>query len=170
MDQVFGKVGSYWMGKKATQEFGSIGNDVNSLSTTIEGGAKWLVNKVKGKIQKPLTELLKEYDLAIGIFPRDITNYEFDEEKKKLTVYVPNICEVNYKDQSVLRFSTTVTGLLEKGKLSEIEGMKTKVIIWIKVTCITSVETKLHFTAGMRKCRSRDAYEVLRDGIITSKF
>lgn len=121
-------------------------------------------------MQKPLTELLKEYDLAIGIFPRDVTNYEFDEETKKLTVYIPSICEVNYKDQSVLRFSTTVTGCLEKRKLSDIDGMKTKFIIWIKVSCITSDESKLHFTAGMTKSRSRDAYEVLRDGIIASKF
>ncbi|PIN26338.1 hypothetical protein CDL12_00924 [Handroanthus impetiginosus] len=134
--------------------------DINSksLSTSIEDGAKWLVNKIKGKMQKPLIELLKDYDLAIGIFPRDATNYEFNEETKRLT------------DQSVLRFSTVVTGYLEKGKLSEIEGIKTKVIVWIKVTCISSEESKLYFTAGMRKSRSRDAYEVLRDGITVDKF
>ncbi|KAK6125992.1 hypothetical protein DH2020_040300 [Rehmannia glutinosa] len=118
-----------------------------------------------GKVQKPLTELLKDYDLAIGIFPRDATNYEFNEETGKLTVHIPSVCEVCYKDQSVLRFSTVVTGYLEKGKLADIDGLKTKVIIWIKVSCIVSEESKLHFTAGIRRTRSRDAYEVIRDGI-----
>lgn len=132
---------------------------------------KSLTHPFSGKIQTPLPELLKEYDLAIGIFPRNATNYEFDEETKKLTVYVPSVCEVGYKDESVLRFSTTVSGCLEKGKLSEIVGIKTKVFVWMKVTCITSEKSKIHFQASsLWKARSRDAYEVERDGIKVSKF
>lgn len=123
-----------------------------------------------GKMQKPLPELLKEFDLPVGIFPRDATNYEFNEETKKLIVYIPSICEVGYKDSSVLRFSTSVTGYLEKGKLTDIEGLKTKVMIWVKVTCITSEGSKLHVMAGLKKTRSREAYEVLRDGVSVEKF
>ncbi|KAI4356055.1 hypothetical protein L6164_000107 [Bauhinia variegata] len=170
MDQILNKVGSYWFSQKANKEINSVGDDINSLSNSIEGGAKWLVNKLKGKMQKPLPELLKEYDLAIGIFPRDATNYEFNEETKKLVVFIPEVCEVGYRDSSVLRFSTTVTGYLEKGKLAEIEGIKTKVWVWAKVTAITSDGSKLHFTAGMKKTRSREAYEVQRDGVIVDKF
>ncbi|KAL1545455.1 hypothetical protein AAHA92_22180 [Salvia divinorum] len=170
MDQILNKVGSYWLGQKANKEINSVGDDINSLGSSIEGGAKWLVNKLKGKMQKPLPELLKEYDLPVGIFPRDATNYEFNEETGKLTVYIPSVCEVGYKDSSVLRFSTMVTGYLEKGKLVDIEGIKTKVIVWVKVTCISSEKSKVSFTAGVKKSRSRDAYEVLRDGIGIDKF
>ncbi|KAF7825494.1 DUF538 family protein [Senna tora] len=170
MDQILNKVGSYWFSQRANKEINSVGDDINSLSSTIEGGTKWFVNKLKGKMQKPLTELLKEYDLAIGIFPRDATNYEFNEETGKLVVYIPQVCEVGYRDSSVLRFSTTVTGYLEKGKLADIEGIKTKVLIWVKVTAISSEGSKLHFTAGMKKTRSREAYEVSRDGVIVDKF
>ncbi|GLT89378.1 hypothetical protein SLE2022_073600 [Rubroshorea leprosula] len=145
MDQIFNKVGSYWLGHKASKEMSSVGDDINSLQDSIEGGAKWLVNKIKGKMQKPLPELLKEYGLPIGIFPRDATNYEFDEETRKLTVFIPSICEVGYKDLSVLRFSTTVTGYLEKGNLVDIE-------------------------ARINKTMSREAYEVLRDGVSVDKF
>ncbi|KAL9230916.1 hypothetical protein vseg_006207 [Gypsophila vaccaria] len=170
MDQIFNKVGSYWLGQKANKEFNSVGNDINSLGSSIGEGTKWMVNKLKGKMQVPLPDLLKEYDIAVGIFPRDATHYEFDEKTKKLTVYVPQICEVGYKDSSVLRFFTTVTGYLEKGKLADIDGLKTKVMIWVKVTTITSEGSKLHFTAGVKKTRSREAYEVLRDGVGVDKF
>lgn len=108
--------------------------------------------------------------MAIGIFPRDATNYEFNEETGKLTVFIPSVCEVGYRDSSVLRFTTTVTGYLEKGKLSDVEGIKTKVMIWVKVTCITTEGSKIHFTAGMKKSRSREAYEVSRDGVMVDKF
>ncbi|KAF5750784.1 hypothetical protein HS088_TW03G01124 [Tripterygium wilfordii] len=170
MDQILNKVGSYWLGKKASKEINSVGDDLNSLQSSIEGGTKWFVNKIKGKMQKPLPELLKEYGLAIGIFPRDATNYEFNEETGKITVFVPSVCEVGYKDSSVLRFDTTVTGYLEKGKLADVEGMKTKVMIWVKVSCITADGSKVHFTAGMKRSRSREAYEVLRDGVSVEKF
>ena len=121
-------------------------------------------------MQKPLPELLKEYGLPVGIFPRDATNYEFNEETGKLIVYIPQVCEVGYKDSSVVRFTTTVTGFLEKGKLADVEGMKTKVMIWVKVTSISADGSKVHFTAGMKKSRSREAYEVLRDGVGVDKF
>ncbi|KAF3448045.1 hypothetical protein FNV43_RR08753 [Rhamnella rubrinervis] len=170
MDQILNKMGSYWFSQKANRELNSVGDDINSLSSSIEGGAKWMVNKLKGKMQKPLPELLKDYGMPVGIFPRDATNYEFNEETGKLTVFIPAICEVGYKDSSVLRFSTVVTGYLEKGKLSDVEGMKTKVIIWVKVTTITSDGSKVYFTAGMKKSRSREAYEVLRDGVGVDKF
>jgi hypothetical protein len=48
--------------------------------------------------------------------------------------------------------------------------MKTKVMIWVKVTCIASTGSKLNFTAGMKKTRDRGAYEVLRDGVGIDKF
>lgn len=121
-------------------------------------------------MQKPLPELLKEFDLPVGIFPLDSTNYEFNEETGKLTVFIPETCEVWYKDSSVVRFSTTVTGYLEKGKLAEVEGLKTKVMIWVKVTCVSADASKVYFTAGMKKSRSRVAYEVLRPGVGVDKF
>ncbi|KAG0489649.1 hypothetical protein HPP92_006512 [Vanilla planifolia] len=170
MAQILGKVGSYWFSRRANKEMASVGDDINSFSSSIERGTRWLLNKFKGKMQKPLPEFLQEYDLPIGIFPKDATNYEFDEEAKKLTVFIPRVCEVGYKDSSVLKFFTSVTGYLEKGKLSDIEGMKTKVLIWQKVTSISTEGSKVHFNTGVKKTRNRDGYEVLRDGIAVEKF
>ncbi|KAK1265492.1 hypothetical protein QJS04_geneDACA010674 [Acorus gramineus] len=170
MDQILNKVGGYWINKRANKEISSVGDDINSLSSSIEGGAKWLVNKLKGKMQKPLPDLLREYDLPAGIFPRDATNYEFNEETGKLTVFIPSVCEVGYRDSSVVRFFTSVTGYLEKGKLADIEGMKTKVLVWTKVNNISTEGSKVHFATGVKKTRSRVAYEVLRDGVSIDRF
>ncbi|PKA64856.1 Uncharacterized protein AXF42_Ash011458 [Apostasia shenzhenica] len=121
-------------------------------------------------MQKPLIELLREYDLPRGIFPRDATNYEFNAETGILIVSIPSICEVGYKDESMLRFSTKLTGHLEKGRLSEVEGIKTKALIWLKVTSIFTEGSTVNFIVGLKRSRSRDAYEVLRDGIRVGKF
>ncbi|XP_028123100.1 7-deoxyloganetin glucosyltransferase-like [Camellia sinensis] len=52
-------------------------------------------------------KLLRQHNLPPGLFSQNITCYEFDEPKSKLTVYLPS---------------------------ANIEGMKTKVWVWVKVT------------------------------------
>lgn len=126
-----------------------------------------------GKPQKSLPELLRDYNLPPGLFPRNITCYEFDESKAKLIVYLPSVCEVSFKDSSVLRYATRVKAILLRGKLTGIEGMKTKVLMWVKVTSI-AVESyksdKVCFTAGVKKSRPKDQYEMPKDAIKVEEF
>ncbi|MCO5600262.1 hypothetical protein L7F22_054372 [Adiantum nelumboides] len=143
-----------------------------SLSNSVEEGAKRLFNRLRGKMQKPLVELLQSYGLPKGLFPRNATHYEFEEDTGKLTVFMPTICEVGFKDSSVVRYAVIVTGTLSQGKLLNIEGLKTKVLVWAKVTSVAvdSTASKISFTVGVKKTRPFDAYDVLRDGIEVEVF
>jgi len=111
--------------------------------------------------------------LPPGLFPQNIICYEFDETKGKLIVYLPSACEVSFKDSSVLRYATRVKGVLTRGKLSAIDGMKTKVLVWVKVTNV-AVEgyksDKLWFTAGVKKSRTKDAYDTPCGAVRVSEF
>ncbi|KAL5663774.1 hypothetical protein ACJX0J_023882, partial [Zea mays] len=60
MDETMNKVGAYWLGSLANNEISLAGDDLESLSTNVGDGAKWLVNKLKGKMQKPLADLLND--------------------------------------------------------------------------------------------------------------
>ena len=126
-----------------------------------------------GKPLKTLPDLLREYNLPPGLFPPNITCYEFDESQAKLTVYLPSACEVSFSDSSVIRYATRVKGILLRGKLTGIEGMKTKVLVWVKVTNV-AVESyksdKVWFTAGVKKSRPKDAYEMPRDAVRVQEF
>ncbi|GMY25909.1 DUF538 domain-containing protein [Fagus crenata] len=167
------KVGSLWITKKAKEEFSNISEDITTFSSTVEEKAKWVFNKLKGKPVKGLPDLLREYNLPPGLFPRNITCYEFDETKAKLVVYLPSVCEVSFKDSSVMRYATRVKANLLRGKLTGIEGMKTKVLVWVKVTSV-AVEgyksDKVWFTAGVKKSRPKDAYEMPRDAVRAEEF
>ncbi|KAL6902299.1 hypothetical protein ACP4OV_005175 [Aristida adscensionis] len=172
MDEIMNKVGSYWLGQRANKEISSAGDDIESLSTSVGDGAKWLVNKLKGKMQKPLPELLREHGLPAGLFPREATNYELSPETRRLTVHIPSPCEVGYRDGSELRLDATVSATLGgDGRLTEVEGMKTKLLVWARVTAVRADAAKVHFTvAGIRRSRSREAYEVVRGGITVDEF
>lgn len=135
--------------------------------------ADWSLRCSAGKPQKALPELLREYNLPPGLFPRNIICYEFDETKGKLVVHLPSTCEVSFKDSSVLRYAARVKATLSRGKLSNVEGMKTKLLVWVKVTGV-SVESyksdKVCFTAGVKKLRPKDAYGIPHDSIKIDEF
>ena len=126
-----------------------------------------------GKPLKSLPDLLREFNLPPGLFPQNITCYEFDVSKSKLIVYLPSPCEVCFKDSSVVRYATRIKATLSRGKLTGIEGMKTKVLVWVKVTSV-NVEgyksDKLWFAAGVKKSRPKDAYEMPRDAVKVEEF
>ncbi|XP_058777362.1 uncharacterized protein At5g01610 [Vicia villosa] len=166
-------LGDSWFTKKAKEEFSNISQDINTFSNTVEEKAKWVFNKLKGKPQKSLPDLLREFNLPPGLFPQNTICYEFDEIKGKLIVYLPSACEVSFKDSSVLRYATRVKAVLTRGKLSAIEGMKTKVLVWVKVTSVT-VEgyksDKIWVTAGVKKSRPKDAFDTPRDAVRVPEF
>ncbi|KAK7368183.1 hypothetical protein VNO80_10207 [Phaseolus coccineus] len=166
-------LGNSWITKKAKEEFSNISGDISIFSNTVEEKAKWIFKKLKGKPQKGLPELLQEYNLPAGLFPLNIICYEFDETKGKLIVYLPSASEVSFKDSSVVRYATRVKGVLTRGKLSAIDGMKTKVLVWVKVTAV-AVEgyksDKLWFTAGVKKSRTKEAYDRPHDAVRVSEF
>ncbi|KAK4765053.1 hypothetical protein SAY86_026143 [Trapa natans] len=166
-------IGSSWISKKAKEEISNITEDISYLSSTMEEKAKLIFNKLKGKPLKTLPELLRDYNLPPGFFPQNITCYEFDESKGKLIVYMPSACEVSFKDSSVIRYAPRVKAILLRGKLMGIEGMKTKVLVWVKVTSVTvegQRSDKVWFMAGVKKSRSKDAYMTPRDGLGVGEF
>ncbi|KAJ8753275.1 hypothetical protein K2173_019674 [Erythroxylum novogranatense] len=173
MEKAMTKVGSFWISKKAKQEFSTITHDLSSLSGTVEEKARCVLNKLKGKPLKSLPELLRKYNLPTGLFPQNIKCYEFDEAKGKLIVFFPSACEVCFKDSSIVRYATRVKCTVTKGKMSGIEGMKTKVLVWVKVTSI-GVESyksaKICFAAGVKISRPKDAYEMPCDAIRVEEF
>ncbi|XP_059655769.1 uncharacterized protein At5g01610-like [Cornus florida] len=167
------KAGSFWLSKKAKEEFTNITEDLSTFSNTVEEKAKWVFNKLKGKPLKTLPDLLREYNLPPGLFPQNITCYEFDDTKAKLVVYLPSTCEVSFKDSSVIRYATRVKCILLRGKLTSIEGMKTKVLVWVKVTNV-AVEgyksDKVWFTAGVKKSRPKVAYDTPLNAVRVDEF
>ncbi|GFQ02055.1 uncharacterized protein at5g01610 [Phtheirospermum japonicum] len=146
---------------------------MQTVSNVVEEKAKWIFDKLKGKPTRSLPDLLREHNLPPGIFPHNITTYEFDETKSRLTVHLPFACEVSFKDSSIVRYATRVKCILLRGKLMGIEGMKTKVLVWVKVTNVAiegNKSEKVCFTAGVKKSRPKDAYTVPCEAVRVEEF
>ncbi|CAD6210148.1 unnamed protein product [Miscanthus lutarioriparius] len=172
MEKALTKLGSFTISRKAKQELSAIGDDISRFSSTVEEKAKWVFEKLKGH-KKSLSDLLREHNLPPGLFPRNIICYEYDESTSKLVVHLSKPCEVSFKDSSTIRYAPRVKATLSRGKLSGVEGMKTKVVVWVKVASV-SIESyksdKICFIAGVKKLRQKDAYEVPREAVSVEEF
>ncbi|KAK1603038.1 hypothetical protein QYE76_016811 [Lolium multiflorum] len=173
MEKALTKLSSFTIPRKAKQELTAIGGDISRISSTVEEKAKWVFEKLKGKPNKSLPDLLRDYNLPPGLFPKNIICYEYDQTSSRLVVHLAKPCEVSFKDSSMIRYSTRVKATLSRGKLSAIEGMKTKVVVWVKVTTV-NLESfrsdKVCFIAGVKKLRQKDAYEMPRESVSVEEF
>ncbi|XP_024369238.1 uncharacterized protein At5g01610 [Physcomitrium patens] len=174
MDSILGKAGSFLFARKASNISDTIANDASSLSNSISEGTSRFISRLQGRVQTPLPELLQKYQIPKGVFPKNVLKYEFDEATGKLAVFLPFVCEVKFRDESIVRYDKRVTGVLSTGVLKNIEGMKTKILMmWSKVISVTMEKpdaTKVVFVSSMNKSRPRDAYIILRDGIEVDEF
>lgn len=88
-------------------------------------------------------------------------------------MYLPSTCEVSFKDSTVIRYATRLKANLIRGKLTGIEGMKTKVLVWVKVTSV-AVENyksdKVWFTAGVKKSKAKDAFLMPQNAVRVEEF
>jgi hypothetical protein len=60
--------------------------------------------------------------------------------------------------------------VLGEGWMMKVEGIKTKVLVWDRVTVIKAVDAKVHFITGIKRSRNREAYEVIKGGITVNEF
>ncbi|KAJ4796355.1 Cp protein [Rhynchospora pubera] len=178
MEKALTKLSSFTISRKAKEEIASIGEDLSRFSSTVEEKAKWVFEKLKGCISKntfsfPCQIYCVSITYHLASFLKNVVTYELDESKSKVVVHLSGPCEVSFKDSSIIRYAPRVKATLARGKLSNIEGMKTKSLVWVKVTHV-GVESyksdKVTFTAGVKKIKAKDAYEVPRDAIRIEEF
>lgn len=169
MSSFIGSISGFLFNSVANKGIDSVSDDVDSVGTAVGN----FFSRMKGKTQKALPDLLAEYDLPRGLFPKNLLNYEFDETTGLLVIHLPFPSEVGFRDQSVLRYNKKVTATLRPGSLTDIEGMKTKIIFWVKVIAISgedAAQNKLYFLTTIKKTRPFDVHNYLRDGYEADAF
>ncbi|KAI4301428.1 hypothetical protein L6164_034707 [Bauhinia variegata] len=104
-----------------------------------------------GKNTNSLTayEVLQQYNFPDGLLPKGVVAYKLDSSTGKFKVYLNGTC--TFKIQSYeLKYKSTITGVITKGKLSSLSGIKVKVLIlWFDIVKVTREEGDLDFSVGI---------------------
>ncbi|KAF3436467.1 hypothetical protein FNV43_RR23559 [Rhamnella rubrinervis] len=94
-------------------------------------------------------EVLESYDFPVGLLPKGVVDYELDATTGKFSVKLNGTCTFSI-DSYELKYLSTITGVISKDKLSDLSGIKVKVLIlWLNIVKVTREDDELDFSVGI---------------------
>ncbi|PSS09459.1 Protein of unknown function DUF538 protein [Actinidia chinensis var. chinensis] len=94
-------------------------------------------------------DLLQEYDFPAGLLPQGVTGYELDASTGKFKVYLNGTCSFKAEGYD-LKYKSTISGVMSKGKIKNLKGISVKVIfLWFDITEVTRDGDDLNLSVGI---------------------
>lgn len=94
-------------------------------------------------------EVLQEYDFPIGLLPKGVTGYELNTETGEFSAYLSGTCKFSIESYE-LEYRSTITGVISKGRLKNLKGVKVFVVIlWINIVEVVRDGNELEFSVGI---------------------
>ncbi|KDP28180.1 hypothetical protein JCGZ_13951 [Jatropha curcas] len=107
------------------------------------------IQSVTGRGNLTVYEVLEEYNFPVGLLPNGVTGYELDTSTGKFSVSLNETCSFTIDSYS-LKYSTSITGVIKKNKLSSLSGIKVKVLfLWLSITKVIRDGDELEFSVGI---------------------
>ncbi|WCJ26895.1 hypothetical protein M5689_008677 [Euphorbia peplus] len=90
-------------------------------------------------------EILGSYDFPIGILPKGVVGYEFDEYTGRFAVFWRGSCSFTVESYH-LKYDSTIRGTISSGRLSDLEGVKVKLMFfWTDIKEVMKNGDELNF-------------------------
>lgn len=100
----------------------------------------------------------EEHGLPGGLMPDSVRDADIDDATGRFRVTLTAEHE-RQVDGIPVWYATTVTGVLTKGRIEALKGVKARVALWVPVTAIEAEGDGLWFSVGpVRKRVPRDAF------------
>ncbi len=95
-------------------------------------------------------EVLQDYGFPIGLLPKGITGYELNKETGEFSAYMNGSCSFKLENSYELKYKSTITGVISKGRLKDLKGVSVKVLLlWLNIVELVRDGDKLQFSVGV---------------------
>lgn len=94
-------------------------------------------------------EKLLEYDFPVGLLPVGVTGYELNTDTGAFKAYLKETCTFKIQGYD-LKYKSTISGVIEKGKLKNLSGINVKIlIVWLNIVEVSRKGDTLDFSVGI---------------------
>ncbi|GAB2287304.1 hypothetical protein Dimus_021685 [Dionaea muscipula] len=95
-------------------------------------------------------EVLQSYSFPVGLLPKGIVGYDLDESTGKFAAYMNETCKFSLEGSYQLEYRSTIRGYISNGKLSNLEGVKVKILfLWVAIVEVRRSPDGLEFSVGI---------------------
>ncbi|CAI5499114.1 unnamed protein product [Closterium sp. Naga37s-1] len=165
----------FFAGKAAEKQINGVGEAVNSMvNDASEAVSNWWEG-LMGKVQKPLPEILEQYEFPVGIFPKNHVKYVLkltDSSKPEsggvLEVHFTGGMEVKLSDGTVLKYAKKVVVRITPREMAGVVGLKLKGITGyteISAVSVDTVKENVHLQTRVRKTKPLHLFKSARQGV-----
>ncbi|GJP42549.1 hypothetical protein CLOM_g2102 [Closterium sp. NIES-68] len=165
----------FFAGKAAEKQINGVGETINTMvNDASEAVTNWWEG-LMGKVQKPLAGILEQYEIPVGIFPKNHVKYVLkpsDSSKPEaggvLEVYFTGGMEIKLSDGTVLKYAKKVVTRISAKEMAGIVGMKLKGITGYSEISAVSVDTakdNIHLQTRVRKTKPLHLFKSARQGV-----
>ncbi|KFK38204.1 hypothetical protein AALP_AA3G082500 [Arabis alpina] len=82
--------------------------------------------------EESIYEILKANGLPVGIFPKGVKEFSFDDKTGRFSVYLNQSCQAKYETE--LHYDTNITGTIGFGKVGDLSGISAQeLFLWFPV-------------------------------------
>ncbi|XP_027363399.1 uncharacterized protein LOC113870976 [Abrus precatorius] len=94
-------------------------------------------------------DVLEEYGFPVGLLPKGAIGYALNRETGEFAVYFEETCTFDIESYK-LKYKSTVTGVISKGRLYNLKGVTVKVLVlWLNIIEVTVRGDDLEFSVGI---------------------
>lgn len=92
---------------------------------------------------------LLEYDFPVGLLPQGVTGYELNKSTGEFKAYMKEACSFKIQGYN-LKYKSTITGIIEKGKLKNLKGINVKIlVVWLNIVEVSRHGDQIDFSVGI---------------------
>ncbi|KAI3679056.1 hypothetical protein L6452_38363 [Arctium lappa] len=109
----------------------------------------WLLLASAARVGKPSAyDVLKSYNLPIGVLPQNVSGYDLDPNSGKFSVYISDDCDFKV-DRYEIQYSPTIKGVIHQNQIEELDGVQVKItLFWIDIKKVSRNNDQLEFQLG----------------------
>ncbi|KAI3506605.1 hypothetical protein L1887_21165 [Cichorium endivia] len=93
-------------------------------------------------------DVIKRYNLPIGLLPEGVTGYNLDPNSGEFSIDLSSSCGV-HAGKYKIKYSPTVTGTISENRIEGLGGVKVKIaLFWIGIENVNRNGDQLEFQIG----------------------
>ncbi|KAJ6812637.1 uncharacterized protein M6B38_148680 [Iris pallida] len=95
-------------------------------------------------------EVLKSYNLPVGLLPKGAVGYDLDADTGEFAVRFNSTCSFSLQGSYQIRYQPTVTGRISDGRLRDLKGVSVKILfVWVNIVEVDRNGDQLEFSVGI---------------------
>ncbi|XP_074557520.1 uncharacterized protein At5g01610-like [Curcuma longa] len=95
-------------------------------------------------------QVLASYDFPPGLLPQGALGYDLKASTGAFSAYLNGSCSFSLDGSYQLRYKSTITGVIEPGRLSDLHGVSVKILFfWVNIIEVRRLTDSLRFSVGI---------------------